>query len=313
MNLAPIILFTYNRLWHTEQTIKALQNNYLADKSNLIIYSDGPKLGEENNVNKVRDYIENVKGFKSVRIIKNEFNNGLAESIIKGVTEIISQYKKVIVLEDDLITSPYFLKYMNEALDFYQDKNKIWHISGWNYPIETDGLGDVFSWRVMNCWGWATWADRWIYFEKDVAKTMHSFSREDIKKLNLDGAENFWKQIIDNKKGKINTWAIFWYVTIFKKNGLCINPTHTYVQNIGLDGSGSHCGSNDFFNIKQLNQLSHSNFNVNYLEENIEALQRVITFYKLIQAPIYIKIISKIRNIFRQLKVLIISCIILSK
>jgi hypothetical protein len=240
--LAPVILFVYNRPWHTQQTIEALQKNELAKESELFIYSDAPKNDEAmSSVEEVRDYLESVDGFKLVTIIKREENFGLANSIIDGVTDIVNRYGKVIVLEDDLVTSPYFLRFMNKSLEFYKDEKKVWHISGWNYPIDSDGLDDVFLWRVMNCWGWATWDDRWKHYDRDVDKTIKSFSKKDIKAFNLEGVFNFWYQVVANKNGAINTWAIFWYATIFKKGGLCLNPTKTFVSNIGHDGSGEHC------------------------------------------------------------------------
>ena len=143
--LSPIVLFVYNRPWHTQQTVEALQKNELAKESELFIYSDAAKSKEaEKSVNEVRKYIQTIIGFKKVIIIKREKNWGLADSIIDGVTKIVNEYGKIIVLEDDLVTSPYFLKFMNEALVFYKDKEKVWHISGWNYPIETNKLDDVF-------------------------------------------------------------------------------------------------------------------------------------------------------------------------
>jgi hypothetical protein len=245
-NLAPIVLFTYNRPWHTQKTIEALQKNELAKQSELFIYCDEAKNEDaQKSVDEVRKYIDNVDGFKKVTTIKRERNWGLANSIIDGVTKIVNEYGKVIVLEDDLVTSPYFLKFMNKALEFYKDEEKVWHISGWNYPIETDGLDDVFLWRLMNCWGWATWADSWSHFEKNVDKTINDFTKEDIKRFNLDGIENFWGQVLGNKDKKINTWAIFWYATIFKQNGLCLNPSQSFIKNIGHDESGTNCGYND--------------------------------------------------------------------
>ena len=143
-------------------------------------------------VDEVREYIDSIDGFKKVTVIKREKNWGLANSIIDGVTKIVNDYGKIIVLEDDLVTSPYFLKFMNEALDFYQEEKEVWHISGWNYPIEIDGLNDVFLWRTMNCWGWATWANRWENFEKNTGHLIKEFSKSDIKRFNIDGYQNFW-------------------------------------------------------------------------------------------------------------------------
>ena len=144
-NLAPIALFVFNRLDNTKQTVEALKKNKLADQSELFIYSDGPR-GQDTvaEVNNVRQYIKTITGFKRIKIIEHNINLGLATSIITGVTKIVNKYGKIIVLEDDLITSKYFLKFMNEALEIYKDNKKIWHISGWNYPIHEEKLNRVF-------------------------------------------------------------------------------------------------------------------------------------------------------------------------
>ena len=155
------------------------------------------------------------------------------------MTKIVNKYGKIIVLEDDIVTSPYFLKFMNEALEFYDNEDKVWHISGWNYPFGHDMIeDDAYLWRLMNCWGWGTWKKRWKHFEKPQKVF---FSKDDKKRFNLDGAENFFKQVEWNQSGKINTWAIYWYLSIFKQNGLCLNPTESLTQNIGNDGSGTNC------------------------------------------------------------------------
>ena len=169
--LAPIVLFTYNRPLHTKQTVQALQKNYLASESELYIYSDGPKdKNATEKVREVREYIKSIDGFKKVTIFERDKNLGLANNIISGVTKIVNEYGKIIVLEDDIVTSKYFLKFMNEALEIYMNEKKVWHISGWNYPLDKDGLGDIFLWRGMNCWGWATWSDRWCFYKKDLNK-----------------------------------------------------------------------------------------------------------------------------------------------
>lgn len=296
LDLAPIVLFVYNRPDHTKQTVEALQKNVLAVDSELFIYSDAAKNeNAEQKVNEVREYIKSIDGFKKITIIEREKNWGLANSIIDGVTKIVNEYGKIIVLEDDLVTSPYFLKFMNEALEFYKDKDKVWHISGWNYPIETDGLDDVFLWRLMNCWGWATWADRWKHYEKDVDKTIEDFSSDEIKRFNIDGAENFWGQVVSNKEEKINTWAIFWYATIFKKNGLCLNPSQTFVENIGHDGSGIHCGESCSFS-SNLSKNRRVNYKVDLNENNI-AIERIQKFYRSQKKPFIVRIINKLSRI----------------
>lgn len=241
MDIAPVVLFVYNRPWHTRQTIEALKKNNLSDKTDLIIFSDAAKDREvASKVQQVREYLKTVNGFNSVRIVERENNWGLAQSIIQGVTDVVNQYGKVIVLEDDIVTSPAFLKFMNQALNYYEKKNKVWHISGWNYPIDTNGLGDAFLWRFMNCWGWATWADRWAFFDKNPDRLIESWSKEKRWHFDLDGSGIAWYQVIANSRSEIDTWAIFWYSSIYEQGGLCLNPTLSYVDNIGLDGSGVH-------------------------------------------------------------------------
>ena len=209
MSLAPIVLFTYDRLWHTQKTIEALKNNELASKSELIIYVDGAKnKSVYESVSQVRDYVETVDGFKKVTIITRDKNWGLANSIIDGVTQVIKKYGKVIVLEDDLVTSPFFLRYMNDALEFYKDEDKVMHVSGYIYPIDNNKLSDTFFIKPDTCWGWATWDRAWKYFKKDTDYYLNIFNKKMIRDFNLNGSYDYFKQIKANKNGRIETWAI---------------------------------------------------------------------------------------------------------
>lgn len=298
-NLAPVVLFVYNRPEHTEKTLQALQKNTLACESELYIFADAPKDNTAiENVSEVRKIIDKVDGFKKVIIIKQKTNLGLAASIISGVTEIINKHGKVIVLEDDLVTSPNFLNFMNNALDKYKQEEKVWHISGWNYPIEVNVPEDTYLWRAMNCWGWATWSNRWQAFEKNTDKIIDTFSKEDIKAFDLDGSTRFWGQILANKKGKINTWAIYWYATIFKKKGLCLNPKVTFVENIGLDGSGEHCSNSRDYCAK-LNMKSEISF-VSQLKESEEAVESIKLFYKRMKESFWTRLFNKISKLTKK-------------
>jgi hypothetical protein len=294
--LAPILLFVYNRPWHTRKTVKALKNNELASESELFIYADGAKNDDAlRQVKEVRDYIKTIDGFKKIIIIEQDENIGLANSIISGVTKVVNEYGKIIVIEDDIFTSPYFLKFMNEALKFYKDKDRIWHVSGWNYPIDSDNLEDVFISRLMNCWGWATWADKWQYYEKNIDKTIKIFSKEDVNSFNLDGSKDFFEQVIENKKKKIDTWAIFWYVTIFKKDGLCVNPTQTFVENIGNDGSGVHCGKSETY-VTNISMHKDIKF-ITKISENKTAFERIQGFYKAEKRSLPVRVVNKLARI----------------
>jgi hypothetical protein len=289
---APIVLFVYKRLFHTKKVIESLQKNDLAPNSEIFIFSDGARKGDEKEVKNVRNYLKNIIGFKKITLIEREKNYGLKQNVILGVNEIIDKYGKVIVLEDDLVVSPYFLKFMNEALNFYENKKNVWHISGWNYPIYMDLDKDTYFLRIMNCWGWATWKDRWKNLVDDVDYFLNSFSKEEIRRFNLDGAYNFYAQLKANKKGLLNTWAIFWYATIFKNGGLCVNATRSFVANIGLDGSGENCGiGND--NI-ELNVKKNFIFD-DSLKENKKAIELIKKYYKRNKKPIFLRLKAKFK------------------
>jgi hypothetical protein len=257
VHLAPILLFAFNRPEHTTHTLDALMRNELAAESDLIVYLDGPRNSADSElIKRVYQVIAGTKGFRSVVINRKTANAGLASNIIEGVSDVISKFRRVIVVEDDMVTSPKFLRYMNDALEYYSNDKKVWHISGYTEFIGIDRPNDSFLWRTMHCWGWATWADRWLHFEKNPQELVDAFTPEMIKRFNLDGCQNFWAQVVLNANGKISTWAIFWYATIFKNNGLCISPFNSYVQNIGLDGSGVHCGVDDMRNsVTSLNEF----------------------------------------------------------
>ena len=173
MALTPIILFIYNRPNHTKQTLEALSNNTLASQSDLFIFADGPKntasKEQLESIKQTRKVAASENWCKSVTLIESETNKGLARSIIEGVTEIINKYGKAIILEDDIITGKYFLEYMNEALEKYQGNKEVWHVTGWRDPIKHTKKNKAYFYPTMDCWSWATWADRWQNYKKDAA------------------------------------------------------------------------------------------------------------------------------------------------
>jgi hypothetical protein len=241
MVLAPIVLFVYSRLEHTKKTVEALKENSLAKKSDLIIFSDAPKNEKaKKSVEEVRKYIHSIKnGFKSIKIVERKENFGLANSIIDGVTKIVNKYDRIIVLEDDLVTSKYFLNFMNDSLQFYENESKVISISGYIYPIS--GLPQTFFLKGADCWGWATWKRGWRLFEKNGKKLLKQI---ETKKLNdefdFNNSYPFTQMLKDQVEGKNNSWAVRWYASAFLKNKLTLYPGKSFVQNIGNDSSGVH-------------------------------------------------------------------------
>ena len=247
-DLAPIVLFTYNRLDHTKKTIEALQGNIYAKESSLFIYSDAPKTEKDAvSVQIVRDYLQTVDGFRTVRIIMREENWGLARNIMDGVTQIVNEYGKIIVLEDDIVTSKYFLKYMNDALVLYKDFPQVMSISGYMYPIEKENLPETFFMHAGYCWGWATWRESWSFFKRDPKDLIQEFTKDDIYHFNLEGAADFWQQVVDNVSGKLYTWAVFWDAAIFQNQGLTLSPRDPLTLNVGMDETGEHCSATDLY------------------------------------------------------------------
>lgn len=274
---APIILFVYNRPEHTQRTVEALLQNLQAKESELFIFSDAPKTPEAADaVHGVRAYIHTITGFRSVKIIEREKNWGLAKSIIEGVSSVINKYGRVIVLEDDLITSIHFLSYMNDALEAYAREDRVMHVSGSTYPIGRMEE-ETFLLRVPLCWGWGTWARAWCHFRKDIS-VMEQFSPDMRRQFRFNDTYHYWDQLEANSRGKIDTWFVYWYATLFLRGGLALFPRESLVQNIGMDGSGVHCG------ISPAYEVEPSGSPVNVLpipiRESREAVRRHEAFFR---------------------------------
>lgn len=261
-DLAPIVLFVYNRPGHTKRALDALALNQEAEESVLYVYCDGPKANatEEDlyRINQTREIVKSQQWCKEVHVEEQAQNKGLADSIIDGVTDIVNRYGKIIVLEDDIVTSKVFLKYMNEALSLYENEDNVMHISSF-VPV-TDGqekLPETYLLKFMSCWGWATWKQSW---NKLIINTEFLYAylvnKKREKDFGLDGAINYIEQLKQNLSGEIKTWAIKWAATIYILDGLCLYPKQSLVEQIGFDGSGVHCGvdGNNLYDVTLLTE-----------------------------------------------------------
>jgi hypothetical protein len=297
MITAPIVLFVYNRLDLTKQTVEALQKNELANNSHLFIFSDAAKdKNIELKVNRVREYIKNINGFKKVTIFERKENWGLANSIINGVTKIVNEYGKVIVLEDDLVTSPYFLRFMNEALEMYKDEAKIASIHGYIYPIKN--LPETFFIKGADCWGWATWKDKWSIFESNGKKLLNEIRKKNLEReIDFNDSYDYIKMLKDQIKGKNNSWAVRWYISVFLQDMITLYPGQSYVQNIGFDNDATHCkGKTDFFNVNLNNKFKLLKINPN---EDPISRKKIENFFNSINKSIYKRLKSKITNLIK--------------
>lgn len=296
-NLAPVVLFVYNRVEHTSKTIEYLKKNRLAKYTDLFIYSDAAKsIEQEKNVKKVRELISNIDGFKSITIVEAEKNKGLANSIIDGVSELIEIYGKVIVLEDDIITSNQFLEFMNDSLNFYENIEAVWSISGYNFPIyiPDDYKSSVYFAYRSSSWGWATWKNRWKTIDWKISD-FNSYRLNPIKIYKFcKGGNDLDKMLRYQMKGKIDSWAIRWCYNQFIQNKYTVYPTTSFATNIGTDGSGTHCDeTSSRFNSK----LS---YDVTYKLENEIIFNKIIlrNFKKTVDRSV----VRKLKKIYKVIK-----------
>lgn len=302
-NFAPVVLFVFSRPDHTKITIEALAANEGAESTDLIVYSDAARrIDDVPRVEAVREFLRGVRGFKSVKVVERIENFGLARNIMDGVTDVCRNYGRVIVLEDDIVTSQYFLKFMNSALERYRSEKKVWHISGWNYPISSEGLGDCYFVQVMNCWGWATWSDRWASFEKNAESLMSLFDRKMIRDFDLGNSGVFWSQVLNNQRGLINTWAVFWYAIIYLNKGVCLNPSISYVDNIGFDGTGVHGKASDIVHsVHRLSDVSMVSFPLTTAINSI-GHNRIVAYYKEMKLTLLQRVGVKVKASLRRMR-----------
>ncbi|WP_291726247.1 hypothetical protein [Bernardetia sp.] len=311
MTLAPIILFVYNRPDHTEKTLTALAQNDLAKHSTLYIYCDGAKKNASKsqleNIEQTRKIVKSEKwknDFEEIIITEQAQNLGLADSILSGVNQVIRKYGKVIVLEDDIVTSKGFLKFMNESLELYKEEEKVMHISGYMFPANLEKAipnnEHTFFYRSTSCWGWATWKDSWDKINTDTEFLLSELkSKKLLNEFDLDNTYKFSKQLELNISGKIKTWAIKWYASVFLQNGLCLHPKKSLVQNIGSDNSGANSPKTNYF---WHNQLADTiEVKPMPIIENKQVVEQMKVYYRKFKLSLSQKIINRLR-LFRGTK-----------
>ena len=243
-SFSPVVMFVHARLEHTSKTVKSLSECIYADSTELIIYSDGARnVKEQIEVDAVRSFLYSLNSFKSIKVIERDYNFGLAKNIFNGVSEVLTQYKKAIILEDDMEFNRLFLRYMNYNLIKYENDDYVWQISGWSPAVNNQIKPEeffVYKSQLMPCWGWATWEKKWEKCITDPGQLLGEFTLKSKFSFNLGMRYPFFSHLIGNYMRANSTWAVFWYATAFINNGGSICPSRSMVRNIGSDGSGSH-------------------------------------------------------------------------
>ena len=279
MSYAPILLFVYNRPEHTRRCIESLLKNSLASESNLFIYADGAKDNtQQEAVNEVRNYIRSIQGFKQVTLMERNENWGLARNIIDGVTTQVNRYGKVIVLEDDLVVAPYFLQFMNDALEVYKDEPKVGHIQACDFTQDSS-LPSTFLIKWTGSWGWATWDRAWKYFNPNGKELLQELEEQKLTRIfDFNGKYGFTRMLRRQIEGKNNSWAIRWNASLFLKDILSLNVGRSLVQNEGFDGSGTNCGGGGLY-ASHLYLQPLPVIPISPIEENKEARQAFVRYY----------------------------------
>lgn len=245
---APILLFVYNRPAHTRRLIESLLGNAEAAASPLFIYSDASRdEAARPAVEEVRRYIHSLNGFSAITIVERTENWGLAQNVIDGVTTLLREFDRVIVLEDDLVLSPCFLRFMNEALETYKDEPRVGHIQACDFT-QDPSLPDTFLIKWTGSWGWATWRRAWKYFNPDGRALLEELERRRLTHtFDFDGTYRYTRMLRRQVEGKNNSWAIRWNASLFLADILSLNVGHSLVQNTGFDGSGTNCGGGGLY------------------------------------------------------------------
>lgn len=234
---SAIAIFTYQRIDSLKKLIKSLKKNTETKNSSVYFFCDGPKNEREKiNTKKIIFFLKGIKFFKNKKIILRKSNYGLKKNIINGINKVLKRHKTIIVLEDDLIVSKYFLHYMNSSLIKYYKNKKIYHINGWSFKVDINNKFDVYFSKYMNCWGWGTWKNKWsLLNKKSVLLSSLNWDKKKINEFNIGSSINLYNQLTRNYYKKINTWAIFWYATIFQNKGICLTPNYSLVKNCGFE------------------------------------------------------------------------------
>ena len=279
MTPAPILLFVYNRPEHVRHCIASMQANELAAQSPLFIYSDAAKTPESREgVEQTRQFIRDIDGFASVTIIEREQNWGLARSIIDGVTTQTNRFGRVIVMEDDLIAAPYFLQFMNDALETYKDEPRVGHIQGCDFTQDTS-LPDTFLIKWTGSWGWGTWDRAWKLFNPNGKELLQQLEERNLThRFDFNSTYGYTRMLRRQIEGKNNSWAIRWNASLFLADILSLNAGRSLIRNTGFDGSGTNCGGGGLYDSTLwLNPLPVEKLSP--IEENEKAREAFVRYY----------------------------------
>lgn len=285
MKLIPIILFAFKRPNHTRQLLESLSKNSEAKDSELFVFIDGPNsCQDENKIEEVKDIVKSRNWCGRVHVSANSQNQRMPTQVITNVSRLCAEYGKVIVLEDDLVLSPFFLGYMNSALEYFENQEKVMEVSGYIYPIRSLSISTGFIRGSMG-WGWGTWQRAWKHFESNGRKLLANLSDSKLRyEFDFCNSYRNYALLKDQVAGRVGGWDVRWAASIFLKGGLTLCPGKSLVQNIGSDGTGTNLRRSASFRV----DLSTEPIRTfpDRIEESEEMLSAVMEFHRSQKNPI---------------------------
>jgi hypothetical protein len=297
---APIALFAYNRPQHLARVLATLTKNPEAGNSVLHVFSDGPRgPADAANVVEVRRVVENIRGFARVETVFRSENAGLARSIVEGVTRLCNTHGRVIVVEDDLEVSPYFLRYMNAGLEMYEHDEQVVSIHGYLLPVD-DPLPETFFLKGADCWGWATWKRAWDWYEPDGKKLFAELMHAGLQaRFDFNDAYDYTGMLRAQIAGRNDSWAVRWYAATLLRGGFTLYPGRSLVHNIGHDRSGTHGGDTQVYDTR----LSATPIRTNriLIEENPEAYAAIQRFLWSMKPSLARRLSARLGRVWRKI------------
>lgn len=270
---APVLLFAYKRPVELKATLQALQANYLASQSDLYIFVDAPKRPDDAaKVAQVHQLLNDVSGFRTIHRDYAKTNIGCADSVIRGISLVLAKHPSAIIVEDDLITAPNFLNFMNQGLAHYAEEKRVYSVAGYTLPFERPGdyQSDAYLIPRHSPWGWATWADRWQSIDWDMTD-YPAFEKDKRQQVAFkQGGSDLVGMLRDQMEGRADAWDIRFCYNRFKANGLTVYPTISKVENIGFG-----------------HDATHTNIFNRYKTQLDNGAQRDFTFPELVQTTAY--------------------------
>lgn len=294
--LAPVVIFTYKRLDTLKQTVQALQNNYLANESDLYIFSDNAKSErDQETVNQIRAYLKTIQGFKSITIEEASQNKGLAKSIIEGVSKVLENHNSVIVLEDDLISTKNFLDFMNKSLEQYVHIDNVFSVSGFSFDLNfNDSSLDTYFLNRGWSWGWATWKNRWEKVDWTVSDYNKFTADKKAQRKFAEGGSDLNAMLSKQMTGNLDSWAIRWFYNQFKLSGLTVYPIKSKILNGGFGADATHTTGSSKRYMPDLDMDNKRDFNFDITNQITKMAQKKFQF----KMGIVARIKSKLQTLF---------------